>query len=43
MDVFQICGATGPSRPIVSKAESWVRLLVLEDVKLDDIYKFTFD
>lgn len=29
--------------PIVPKVESWVNLTVLEDVKLDDVYKFTFE
>ena len=43
VDIVQICGAKGPSRPIVPKAESLVRLLVMEDVKLDEIYRFTFE
>jgi len=29
--------------PIVPKVESWVNLMVMEDVKLDDVYKFTFE
>jgi hypothetical protein len=29
--------------PIVPKVESLVRVLVMEDVQLDDIYKFTFE
>ena len=45
VDIVKICGPEGPSRskPIVPKVESWVRLLVMEDVKLDDLYKFTFE
>jgi hypothetical protein len=40
---MQACGNHGPSRPIVPEVKSWVWLLVMEDVKLDDIYKFTFE
>jgi hypothetical protein len=43
VDVFKICDAKGGAPPIVPKVESWVKILVMEDVKLDDIYKFTFD
>jgi hypothetical protein len=42
VDSLQICWREGPSRPIVPETESWVRLLVMEEVKLDDIYKFRF-
>jgi hypothetical protein len=41
VDINSICGARGPSRPIVPEFETWVRLLVFEDVKLDDLHKFT--
>jgi hypothetical protein len=40
--MFKVCGAKGSWDPIVPKVQSWVRLLVMEDVKLDDIYKFRF-
>lgn len=43
VDLFHICGPGGPSRPIVPKFETWVRLLVFEDVKLGDVRKFTFE
>jgi hypothetical protein len=43
VDIIKICGGKGPSRPIVPKAQSWVRMLVLEDLKLDDVYKFQFE
>ena len=43
VDITKICGPTGPSKPIVPEVHPWVRLLVMEDVKLDDLYKFTFE
>ena len=43
VNVIEICGPTGPSKPIVPTVDPWVRLLVMEDVKLDDVYKFTFE
>ncbi|KAK5109590.1 hypothetical protein LTR85_002478 [Meristemomyces frigidus] len=43
VDLFNICGPHGPSRQLVPKFETWVRLLVFEDVKLEDVRKFTFE
>ena len=43
LDIFQVCDAKARLKPIVPKVKPWVRLLVMEDVKLDDIYKFTFE
>lgn len=43
VDVNEICGANGPSRPVVPKVQSWVRLLTLENVRVEDVYKFTFE
>lgn len=40
MDLIQACGPKGGARPIVRKAESWVRMLVFDDVKVEDIYRF---
>ncbi|OCK76830.1 hypothetical protein K432DRAFT_305513 [Lepidopterella palustris CBS 459.81] len=42
VDIFKICGPKGPERPVVPKFEAWIRLHVLEDVKVEDIAKFTF-
>jgi len=42
VDMFEICGSDGPSKPIVPEYNTWVRQMVFEDVKLEDIYKFTF-
>lgn len=43
IDMFKICDAKGGMPPIVPKVESRVEVLVMEDVKLDDVYKFTFE
>lgn len=42
VDIFHDCDK-GPLPPIVPKVESRVKLLELDNVTLDDIYKFTFE
>ncbi|KAK4901140.1 hypothetical protein LTR27_001696 [Elasticomyces elasticus] len=42
VDVNDICGPGGPSRPIVPEYEAWVRLMVFEDVLAEDLHKYTF-
>lgn len=39
----KVCGPNGPQRPIVPKFEAWVRLHVIENVKVEDIKKITFE
>ncbi|KFZ11258.1 hypothetical protein V502_07649 [Pseudogymnoascus sp. VKM F-4520 (FW-2644)] len=43
VDVNKVCGPNGPQRPIVPKFEAWVRLHVIENVKVEDIKFFTFE
>ncbi len=42
IDIFKICGPKGPEKPVTPKFEAWVRLLVLENVEVDDVTKFKF-
>jgi hypothetical protein len=41
--VNKICGPNGLQITIVPKFEAWVRLHVIENVKVEDIKKFTFE
>ncbi|KAI9642015.1 hypothetical protein NHQ30_009886 [Ciborinia camelliae] len=40
VDIQKICGGKGKQNPIVPKIENWVRLFIIEDVKVDDLRKF---
>jgi hypothetical protein len=42
VDIKEICGTEGKQKPIVPKYETWVRLYMIEDVKVEDVKKFVF-
>lgn len=43
VDIWGICGAKKLQNPVVPKFEPWVRLFVIEDVRVEDVKKFVFN
>ena len=37
MDVNKVCGPNDGKKPMVPKFEAWVRAMVFEDVKVEDV------
>ena len=42
VDVLEICDEGPEAKPIVPKYEPWVRMKVLENVKMQEVMKFRF-